>query len=510
MAGHTKSSLSQAAMVALNAATQTAPGVYVYENAEGPIPATIAPFNRVYYVGTATGGTANTPTQVISVDDFENVFTSSSAVNLNNLAFFFRNVPNGQFYYVKAAIAPVTTVTITNTTAGAFTVTINGTAVTYTAPASPTPTATTIITGLVTAINGTTAINTAVEAEYEINDAGASVFANSQFYIRQKNPTATAFTAVATTANLTVAAVAAPATANYWDYIYAIENSFDEDDEQGFLVCPEAFYSLTRQFERTQIANILEAKSASENYDWMALADCGTPSTIDTKAEFKTEGMLYASNRGHLAYYCPWLKDTDNDDISPALAAATVALRRYASQGFNQPPAGPQFPLRGVADVRVKLSRSEHADLNANQINVVKNLKGLGIVVYGARTRSVSPYYRFINTRIILNVYARTLYTALTNGKILFSVIDGQGVLFNRIKETADLVAYRFWSGGAFFGATPADAFLNICDRTNNPALDLEDGIIRIDSYVAPSPTAERIFVGVIRVAIDQVVERTS
>jgi hypothetical protein len=71
-------------------------------------------------------------------------------------------------------------------------------------------------------------------------------------------------------------------------------------------------------------------------------------------------------------------------------------------------------------------------------------------------------------------------------------------------------VAYRFWSGGAFFGATPADAFLNICDRTNNPALDLEDGIIRIDSYVAPSPTAERIFVGVIRVAIDQVVERTS
>lgn len=497
-------------MVALNAATQTAPGVYVYENADGPIPAAIAPFNRVYYVGTATGGTANTPTQIISSTDFTNQFTSSTAVNLNNIAFFFRNVPNGQFYYVKAAIAPVATITVASLAAGAYTVTINGTAVTYTAPASPTPTNTTVITGLVTAINNATGVNTAVEAEYEIDGTGSSVFTNAQFYIRQKNPTASAFTATATTANLTASAVAAPSTANYWDYQYAIENSFSEDDEQGFLVCPEAFYSLTRQFERTQVANTLEAKAASDNYDWMALADSGPPNTIDTKAEFKTEGMLYASDRGHLAYYCPWLKDTDNDDVSPALAAATVALRRYAAQGFNQPPAGPQYPLRGVADVLVNISRSEHADLNANQINVVKNLKGLGIVVYGARTRSVSPYYRFVNTRVILNVYARTLYNALTNGKILFSVIDGQGVLFNRIKETADLVAYRFWSGGAFFGATPADAFLNICDSSNNPALDLEDGIVRIDSYVAPSPTAERIFVGVIRVAIDQVVERTS
>lgn len=497
-------------MVALNAATQTAPGVYVYENADGPIPAAIAPFNRVYYVGTATGGTANTPTQIISSTDFTNQFTSSTAVNLNNIAFFFRNVPNGQFYYVKAAIARVSTITVASLAAGVYTVTINGTAVTYTAPASPTPTNTTVITGLVTAINNATGVNTAVEAEYEIDGTGSSVFTNAQFYIRQKNPTASAFTATATTANLTASAVAAPATANYWDYQYAIENGFSEDDEQGFLVCPEAFYSLTRQFERTQIANTLEAKAASDNYDWVAFADCGPPNTIDTKAEFKTEGMLYASDRGHLAYYCPWLKDTDNDDVSPALAAATVALRRYAAQGFNQPPAGPQYPLRGVADVLVNISRSEHADLNANQINVVKNLKGLGIVVYGARTRSVSPYYRFVNTRVILNVYARTLYNALTNGKILFSVIDGQGVLFNRIKETADLVAYRFWSGGAFFGATPADAFLNICDSSNNPALDLEDGIVRIDSYVAPSPTAERIFVGVIRVAIDQVVERTS
>jgi phage tail sheath protein FI len=490
--------------VELNSAVQTAPGVYVSENAVGPVPTAIASFNRVYMVGSASGVVVapNTPTQVISRTDFENQFTSSAAVNLNTIDLFFANAPNGILYYVKAAIAPIATVTIDIVAAGTYTVTIDSQANSYIAGAEDT--AQDIIENLVSAINNNTAINTVVEAEFEIDDAGVNVFDNSQFYIRQLDPAAAVF-AIATTGDLTASAVAAPATPSYWDYIYAIQNSFNEDMEQGFLVCPEAFYTLTRQYERTQVANAMEGLAASENYDWMALVDSGPPATVNTKAKVKTEGMLYGSARGHLAYFAPWIKDLDNDYVSPAMACAVVALRRYASEGFNQPPAGAKYPLRGVSGPDFHITKSGHADLNPNQINVIKTIKGVGTVVYGSRTRSVNPFYRFINTRIILNIYARTLFDALSNGGLVFSAIDGRDVLFSRIRETADQVAYRFWAGNAFFGVDPAAAFLNVCDRSNNPDLDLENGIVRVDSYVAPTPTGERIFVGVFRTAIGSV-----
>lgn len=161
--------------------------------------------------------------------------------------------------------------------------------------------------------------------------------------------------------------------------------------------------------------------------------------------------------------------------------------------------------MRGVKDVAVIVKKAEQAVVNPNGVNCIRNLPGQGVVVYGSRTRSASPYYKFVNTRIILSVFNRTLFTAFETGGVIFSAVDGQGVLFTRIRETAEAICYRFWSGGAFFGAQPKDAFLVRCDRSNNPAIDLEAGIVRVDIYVVPVPTLERLLIGSYRVAIDQI-----
>jgi phage tail sheath protein FI len=96
-----------------------------------------------------------------------------------------------------------------------------------------------------------------------------------------------------------------------------------------------------------------------------------------------------------------------------------------------------------------------------------------------------------------------TLRTAFDS--IVFSAVDGQGVLFTRIRETANAICYRLWAGQALFGATPGEAFFCKCDRGNNPDLDLENGIVRLDVYVAPVPTMERLLINVVRTAIGQV-----
>lgn len=303
------------------------------------------------------------------------------------------------------------------------------------------------------------------------------------------------------------AAGAAPTAAEWVD---AINTSFDPELPQGFLIAPEAFSTLTAQSDRTSVATAMENLCATEGYDWMAMVDSGPwtgASAIDTTVKAQTEGQLYTTARGHLAYFFPYLIDLNDNKVPPSSAVAGIALRRYREQGFNQPPAGAKFPIRGAKDVAVKVTKSQQGVINPLGINCIRNLPNTGVVVWGARTRSSNPFYRFVNTRIILNVIVGTLRDAFDTE--IFSAVDGQGVLFARVRETCEAVLYQIYDGGGLFGATPAEAFRVICDRGNNPSLALEDGVVRADIYCSPAPTLEKLLIQLSRVAIGGVTVAT-
>lgn len=480
----------------LNINQLTAPGTYVLEDVAGVISPDIASFNRCYMVGTGTVGAFNTPTQVTSADDFTTKFGSSPS--LNSVKLFFNNLSSGILFFVRAASKQVATITVGTPTAGAYSLTINGTAISYTAGASPTLQS--IVDGLIAAINANATVSPVVTA---LDDTAG----NSTFLITSDNPGIT-FTVAALTApagsTMSVTVDTYPGLAD--EYVYAIQNSFDPDvHQQGILICPEAFCGLTSQSDRTSVAVAMENLCAIGGFDWISFVDSGPSASVNTPALAQTESALYTTARGHLAYFFPYVKDLSDNIIPPSAGVAAIALRRYQVEGFAQPPAGVKYPMRGVKDVAVTVKKSEQAVVNPVGVNCLRSLPGQGVVVYGSRTRSASPYYRFVNTRIILSVFNRSLFTAFEDGGVIFSAVDGQGALFTRIRETAEAICYRFWEGGAFFGAQPQDAFLVRCDRTNNPAIDLEAGIVRVDIYVAPVPTLERLLITTYRVGIDQV-----
>lgn len=381
--------------------TVLSPGTYVTENTTGVIPVERASFLTVYMMGTGTTGALNTPTQVLSEDDFKNIFGATSA-SAKHARLFFANAPTAVLKFVR----------ITAVTAGAA-----------------------------TATEWTTAINAA--------------------------------------------------------------GTFTPEMSQGFLIAPEAAETLSAQGDRTTVYNALEAKAASEGYQWMVLADCGPYATINTAAQYNTEGQLYVTPKGHLAYFAPQLINDAGVTCAPSPAVAAVAVQRYKVEGFAQPPAGVRYPLKGITGPKVTLGRLEQDVANPLGINLIRTLPGQGTVVYGSRTRSTNAFYRFINTRVILNAINGTLRSAFD--QLIFNVIDGRDILFTQIRQTAETILYDFWSGGALYGATPEQAFVVICDARNNSALDLEAGIVRVDIYVATSPTLERLLIGVIRVAIGQV-----
>lgn len=284
------------------------------------------------------------------------------------------------------------------------------------------------------------------------------------------------------------------------DYVDAIQDAFSEEMPAGFLICPEGF-SLPAQGDRTSVAVAMENAAAALN--WFAIVDSGPPATIDTVEEAKAEALLYTTPQGHLAYYFPYLKDLNDNLVPPSAAVSAIAIRRYQVEGFNQPPAGTRFAARGCKDVAVRVTQAQQAVLNPLGINVIRNLFNQGVVVWGARTRSADPYWRFMHTRIIVNVVALTLKTAFDT--LVFSTVDGKGLLYARIRETAEAMLYTLWDGGALAGSTPAQGFAVVCDDSINLPAELEQGIVRLQIYIAPVAVAERILIEVTRVSIGSV-----
>lgn len=575
----------------LNSNIITAPGVFVSEATQGLIPTSLASFNRCYIAGTAALGDYNSPTQVISLEDFNNQFGITSSDE--SVKLFFRNYINGLLFMCRVGaperIDVYLSVPNSEAVAGTYNLTINGTGFAYTVTipnGTIAPTLQQLVNTICEEINvatftpevvatpgtgglirieaavigdnlavsaGSVPANTALDIRYfvhnltfatatqgvwsvSINDTTVSYTAGStptltsivnglaaaiaasavKDAVTVSNITGTGFritsTAVTTisvdtpvapgSGSITIASDAEPP--KYAQFIYTLERAFDPElDEQGFIIAPEAFQTLTNQGQRTSVALIMENVASTESYDWMAFADSGPSADINNHEKAKREGLLYTTPRGHLAYFFPYLLTVEDLVVPPSAAVAAIALRRYADQGFIQPPAGAQYPVKGVKDAVVRVVKAQQAAINPLGINCIRYFPNQGTLVWGSRTRSSNPYYRFINTRIILNVIIGTLRGAFDS--IIFTAVDGQGVLFSRIRETAYSVLYRVWAGGGLYGATPSDAFYVKCDVGNNSPEDLEEGIVRLDCFIVPAPQIERLMISIVRTAIGQI-----
>jgi hypothetical protein len=478
-------------MASTTFANLTRPGVFITETTAGYRVPELASFNTVYMIGSSATGDYHLPTLVTNLTDFTNQFGASPSTD--SVRLFFRNDRQGKLYFIRTKIADVSEVTITEVAAEDITITINGTNVITTL--SGTETDEEARDAFITAINSS-AISSTVTAF-----PGA---ADDKFRIRVDDPDVT-LSITEDETNITVADVTPESQPEFYDYVYAITNTFDlvggRNLEQGFLIAPEAFANLANASERQSVGTAMENLCADKDYDWLAIVDCA-PDQV-TAAELQAEGQLYTTAQGHLAFYAPYLIDLEDNEIPPSAAIAGLATRRYREQGYQEPPAGANYPVRGVKNVTVKLGNTVQSVLNPLGINLVRYLMNIGVVAWAARTRSSNSFYTFVHTRVIMNALNGTLRDAFDYD--LFTAIDGFGILFSRIQETARGVCRRFWLSRALYGATEEEAFEVICSRQNNLADDLENGNVLVEVYVAPVPMVEKLLINTIRVPIGQV-----
>ena len=137
----------------------------------------------------------------------------------------------------------------------------------------------------------------------------------------------------------------------------------------------------------------------------------------------------------------------------------------------------------------VDLRDNDIARLNDEGVNCLKGFARRGIRVWGARTTSSDPMWRFLNVRRVMNTVISSVERGLqwtvfeTNTPLLWKTLTRQVTSF-----LMDL-----WREGYFQGRTPEEAFFVKCDEETNPEEIRDVGVVVIECGIAPVRPAEFI-----------------
>src|SRR5205823_6042628 len=164
---------------------------------------------------------------------------------------------------------------------------------------------------------------------------------------------------------------------------------------------------------------------------------------------------------------------------------AGIWARSDDTRGVHKAPANEV--VRGAISLELQVTKSEHDLLNPQGVNVIRAFPGRGIRVWGARTLSSDPAWRYINVRRLFNYIEGSIL--LGTQWVVFEPNDM--ALWERVKRTISAFLVRVWRDGALFGATPGEAFYVKCDGENNTAETIDAGQLIVEIGIAPVKPAE-------------------
>jgi phage tail sheath protein FI len=187
--------------------------------------------------------------------------------------------------------------------------------------------------------------------------------------------------------------------------------------------------------------------------------------------------------------YYPWVKIIDplfpaggqTRAIPPSGHVAGQCASTDLRVGVFKAPANEL--LAWAEDLTVLVNSDTQAILNPLGINAIRALPGRGIRIYGARTLSSDPDWRYLNVRRLLLMIEEAIGIATQ-----WAVFEPNDAL-TRAKLRLSLTNFllELWRGGALMGARAEEAFFVRCDESNNPAREREKGNLLAEVGVAPS-----------------------
>ncbi|MBV9879458.1 MAG: phage tail sheath family protein [Gemmatirosa sp.] len=199
----------------------------------------------------------------------------------------------------------------------------------------------------------------------------------------------------------------------------------------------------------------------------------------------------------YAALYHPWVEILDPLErpaqgapprrllLPPSGFVCGIYARSDVQRGVHKAPANEV--VMGLTKFEININKARQDVLNPEGINALRFFEGRGNRVWGARTLSSDPEWKYVNVRRLF-IYMEHSIDKSTQ----WAVFEPNNQrLWRNIQQTVEDFLLVLWRDGALLGDKPEQAYFVRCDRTTMTQNDLDNGRMICLIGVAPTKPAE-------------------
>ncbi len=214
------------------------------------------------------------------------------------------------------------------------------------------------------------------------------------------------------------------------------------------------------------------------------------PGVTDPNVQLTLVAHRDIFSSSYAGLYHPWLQvfdplDKKNIAIPPSGSVICLFARSDNSRGVHKAPANEV--VKACVGLDCQFNKGEQDILNPKGINLIRSFPGQGIRVWGARTASSDPSWKYVNIRRLF-IFIEESIKANTNWAV-FEPNDQ--ALWTRVQRTISVFLNNMWRNGSLAGASADEAFFVNIGRNTMSQDDIDNGRLICVIGVAPVKPAE-------------------
>ena len=261
---------------------------------------------------------------------------------------------------------------------------------------------------------------------------------------------------------------------------------FEDIDAISIVAAPGCTFGYERGHgaDADAIINLL-IEHAQRMRHRLAVIDSGDGQSIS-----QVRAMRKKFDSTHAAFYFPWVRVLDpatNKEIPlpPSGFVSGIYARSDSTRGVFKAPANEIVSLgRGLETL---ITKAQQDVLNPEGINCFRFFERRGLTLWGARTISSDPEWKYVNIRRYFAYLERSI-----DKDTQWVVFEPNGEpLWDNVRRTIEDFLLKEWQIGALMGEKPEKAFFVKCDRSTMTQNDLDNGRLVCLIGVAPVRPAE-------------------
>jgi hypothetical protein len=215
---------------------------------------------------------------------------------------------------------------------------------------------------------------------------------------------------------------------------------------------------------------------------------------LGARSDFDIDSHDLPVSSSFAALYHPWLEVRNPvtglaTPVPPVGHVAGIYARSDTERGVHKAPANEV--VRGIVGLSRTVSKADQDGLNPHGVNCIRSFPGRGTRVWGARTLSADPQWKYVNVRRLF-LY---LEESMDEGTQWAVFENNDERLWARVRQSLSNFLTTAWRDGALMGTTPEEAFYVTCDRTTMTQDDIDNGRLIAEVGVAPVKPAEFVVI---------------